>query len=102
VLGGFGLPHAETHAIILPHVTRFNVAAASDARERLCDALRSDDPAVTLLQLLQSFPIPQRLRDIGLAADKIAVAADQVASLGIRDPRPVSAAEVRDLLTAAY
>jgi maleylacetate reductase len=102
VLGGFGLPHAETHAIILPHVTRFNVAAASEARERLCDALRSDDPAVTLLQLLQSFPIPQRLRDIGLAADKIVVAADQVASLGIKEPRSVSAAEVRDLLTAAY
>src|SRR5215831_8381120 len=28
VLGGLGLPHAETHAIILPHVTRFNLAVA--------------------------------------------------------------------------
>ena len=32
VLGGLGLPHAETHAIILPHVTRFNLAAAPAAR----------------------------------------------------------------------
>ena len=35
VLGGLGLPHAETHAIILPHVTRFNLAAAPEAHARL-------------------------------------------------------------------
>src|SRR5947208_1448199 len=39
VLGGLGLPHAETHAIILPHVTRFNLAAAPDARARPSAAL---------------------------------------------------------------
>ncbi len=42
VLGGLGLPHAETHAIILPHVTRFNLAAAPEANARLTDALGSD------------------------------------------------------------
>src|SRR2546429_9582837 len=36
VLGGLGLPHAEAHAIILPHVTRFNLAAAQEARGRPC------------------------------------------------------------------
>ena len=35
VLGGLGLPHAETHAIILPHVTRFNLDAAPEAKARL-------------------------------------------------------------------
>src|SRR5262249_40685869 len=39
VLGGFGLPHAETHAIILPHVTRFNLPAAPEASQRLAAAL---------------------------------------------------------------
>jgi maleylacetate reductase len=102
VLGGFGLPHAETHAIILPHVTRFNLAGAPEARERLSDALRSDDPAATLERMLQGFPIPQRLGDIGLDRKKIDEAANQVAALGIRDPRPVSAADVRSLLSSAY
>jgi maleylacetate reductase len=102
VLGGLGLPHAETHAIILPHVARFNLEGAPEARERLSEALASDHPASTLQEMLQSFPIPQRLRDIGLAREKIADAADQVAALGIKDPRAVSAADVRELLTAAY
>src|SRR2546429_10002669 len=34
VLGGLGLPHAETPAIILPHVMRFHLVAAEDARTR--------------------------------------------------------------------
>ena len=45
VLGGLGLPHAETHAIMLPHVMRFNLDAAPEAKARLQDALGSDDPA---------------------------------------------------------
>jgi maleylacetate reductase len=102
VLGGFGLPHAETHAIILPHVTRFNLTNASEARERLSDALKSDDPAATLERMLRGFPIPQRLGDIGLAREKIDDAAKQVAALGIKDPRAVSAADVRSLLSSAY
>ena len=47
VLGGLGLPHAETHAIILPHVTRFNLAAAPEAQARLMEAL-GGDPATVL------------------------------------------------------
>jgi maleylacetate reductase len=39
VLGGLGLPHAEAHAIILPHVMRFNLEAAPEAKARLEDAL---------------------------------------------------------------
>src|SRR5215813_9925475 len=44
VLGGLGLPHAETHAIILPHVARFNLVAAPEARPRLARAFGADDP----------------------------------------------------------
>jgi alcohol dehydrogenase class IV len=86
----------------LPHVTRFNLANAPEARERLSDALRSDDPAATLERMLRGFPIPQRLGDIGLAREKIEEAANQVSALGIRDPRAVTAADVRSLLSLAY
>ncbi len=58
VLGGLGLPHAETHAIILPHTTRFNLAAAPDARARLSEALGADDPADRLAQMLRRLPDP--------------------------------------------
>ena len=102
VLGGLGLPHAETHAIILPHVARFNLEAAPEAAARLREAFRGEDPARLLATMLQRFPIPQRLREVGLEAGKFAVAAEQVAALGITDPRPVSAADVEALLLAAF
>jgi maleylacetate reductase len=102
VLGGFGLPHAETHAIILPHVARFNLAAAGEARARLATALGDDDPAGMLERMLGGFPIPQRLRDIGFAEAKIADAAAQIAAQHITEPRPASGADVRAILTAAF
>ena len=102
VLGGLGLPHGESHAIILPHVTRFNLAAAPEARAALAHALGSDDPAARLAAMLEAFPIPHRLRDIGFDRGRIEFVASEVAKLGITAPRPVSGADVRALLAAAY
>ena len=101
VLGGYGLPHAETHAILLPHVARFNLAEAPDAHARLADALGSGDPADALLRMVQEFPIPQRLRDVGFDAGRINDTATQVAALGIREPRPVSVEDARGILRTA-
>jgi maleylacetate reductase len=102
VLGGLGLPHAEAHAIILPHVTRFNLQAAADAKARLAEAFGSADPADALARFLQKFPIPQRLHDIGFDAGKVDFVAGEIAAQAIKSPRPVSAADVRELLQAAY
>jgi maleylacetate reductase len=102
ILGGLGLPHAETHAIILPHVARFNLAAAPQARQHLSAALGKDDPADALGSLLRAFPIPQRLRDIGFDKAKIDLVAEQVDKLAISVPRRVSIEDVRALLSAAY
>jgi maleylacetate reductase len=104
VLGGLGLPHAETHAIILPHVARFNLAApaAADARARLSEALGADDPAEGLAAALRGFPIPQRLSEVGFDRAKIDFVANEVAALSINSPRQVSADDVRALLAAAY
>jgi maleylacetate reductase len=102
VLGGYGLPHAETHAILLPHTTRFNLTAAALARARLAEALRASDPADALAAMLAAFPIPQRLRDVGLDEKRIGDAAGEVATLAIAVPRPVSADDARAILEAAY
>jgi maleylacetate reductase len=102
VLGGFGLPHAETHAILLPHATRFNLAAAPQARERLAEVFHADDPAAALAAMVSGFPIPQRLRDVGLEQERIADAAAEIAAFNVTMPRPVSAADARALIEAAY
>jgi alcohol dehydrogenase class IV len=102
VLGGLGLPHAETHAILLPHVMRYNLEAAPEAKARLQDALGSDDPAAAVAAMLKKFPIPQRLRDVGFKSEKIDFVADEIAVGKITAPRPASASDVRELLAAAY
>ena len=102
VLGGLGLPHAETHAIILPHVIRFNLEAAPEARSRLEESLGSSDAAGAIAAMLKGFPIPQRLRDVGFDAAKADFVANEIAAASITSPRPVSASDVRDLLSAAY
>src|SRR6185295_2306732 len=101
VLGGLGLPHAETHAIILPHTARFCLAATPDARQRLAQAFGVDDPADYLATILRKFPIPQRLSDVGFDRGKIEFVASEVAALKIAVPRPASGADIRALLADA-
>ena len=102
VLGGLGLPHAETHAIMLPHVMRFNLEAAPEAKARLQEALGNDDPAGAVAAMLKKFPIPQRLRDVSFDSAKADFVAGEIAAASITAPRPASAGDVRDLLAAAY
>jgi maleylacetate reductase len=102
VLGGFGLPHAEAHAIILPHVTRFNLAAGGPERGWLTRTLGGDEPAEMLAALLAGFPIPHRLRDVGFDQAKIPDAAGQIAALAITQPRRVTADDAAALLRSAY
>jgi maleylacetate reductase len=102
VLGGYGLPHAETHAVLLPHTTRFNLAANTDANVRLAEALRTHDPADALEKMLHGFGIPRRLRDLGFSEAKIIDAAAQVGALKIVAPRTVSQDDARTLFAAAY
>ena len=91
VLGGLGLPHAETHAIVLPHVTRFNLSATPEARAQLVAAL-GGEPADRLAAMLRSLPIPHRLSQVGFDDSKTDFVAQEVAALSISAPRPVSAA----------
>jgi maleylacetate reductase len=102
VLGGLGLPHAEAHAIILPHVMRFNLEAAPDAKARLAEALGSGDAADAIAHMLKKFPIPERLREIGFDSGKTDFVANEVAAGGIMAPRPATVGAVSELLAAAY
>src|SRR5262252_6022312 len=95
------LPRAETHAIILPHVTRFNLAAAPQAQAQLAAALGGDG-AERLAVLLRGFPIPQRLLEVGFDRAKTDFVAQEVAAMSITVRRKVSAEDVRTLLAAAY
>ena len=102
VLGGsFGLPHAPTHAAVLPHVAAFNAPAAPEAMARIARALGADDAAAGLAALGRSLGLPMSLRALGLRAQDIDRAATLVTSSAYANPRPATVDDVRALLQQA-
>ena len=102
VLGGsYGLPHAETHAILLPHVLAFNAPATPDTVARLRGAL-GDDPAAALFDLGPKLHTPPGLRSLGMKEDRL----DDAARLGCEsppaNPRAVERRALRALLDDAF
>jgi maleylacetate reductase len=103
VLGGtYDLPHAETHAIILPHAVAYNAPAAPGAMRRIADAIRSAEAPQGLYELAQSLGIPLSLKELGLPAEAI----EKVVQTALRDPywnpRALRVDRLRGLLTRAY
>lgn len=73
VLGGaFNLPHAETHAVVLPHVLALKAPSVPHQAARLADALGQPGSAVDALEhLLASLRAPRALCDYGLREEHI-------------------------------
>lgn len=102
-LGGtFNLPHAETHAVVLPHVAAFNAPAAPEALRRAARALGADDAAGALFDLAARLGCPTSLRDIGLREDRLDAAAVLVTEVPYPNPRPFGPAGVRGILQGAW
>ncbi|MET0456866.1 MAG: maleylacetate reductase [Mycobacterium sp.] len=102
VLGGtFNLPHAETHAAVLPHVLRLNLAAAPDAEKQLRSAFGADDPAAHLFHLTQDLGAQMSLAALGMPPDGVATVIDQATSAPYANPTPVTAAALQILLADA-
>ncbi|WP_188189831.1 maleylacetate reductase [Nonomuraea sp. SYSU D8015] len=103
VLGGaFGLPHAETHTVLLPHVAAFNEPAVPALRTRAAPALGDVNVADGLTRLIARIGAPVSLAGIGLARSDLDLAVKLVLDKDLRDnPRPVGEPEVRRILTGA-
>lgn len=103
VLGGsFGLPHAETHAVILPHVVAYNRAAAPAAMADIAQALGAGEAAEGLYDLARTLRAPASLREIGLGQEDIAAAAALAAADPYANPSPVTQEGLVGLLRRAW
>jgi maleylacetate reductase len=102
VLGGFGLPHAETHAIVLPHAMAYNAAAAAAAMQRVCEALKASDAAQAVWDLEKQLGIPMRLADVGMQEADLERAARIASDAPYPNPRKVEYEPVLGLLRDAY
>ncbi|MBO0803092.1 MAG: maleylacetate reductase [Nocardiopsaceae bacterium] len=103
VLGGrYNLPHAQTHATVLPYVLAFNAGAASEAASRIEGSFGSNSALEGLQRLRTALGAPRALADFGFAeADIPAAAAAILPAVPPGNPRPVTAADLEALLRAA-
>src|SRR5262249_46644236 len=100
--GSFGLPHAETHTVILPHVVAYNRDAAAPALARVARALGARDPAAGLRDLAAGLGAPTSLQELGLARGSLDRVAELASANPYWNPRPVSREALRALLEDAY
>ncbi|NUR96089.1 MAG: maleylacetate reductase [Kribbellaceae bacterium] len=104
LLGGtYGLPHAETHAAVLPQVTRINAPAVPESAARLSAALggsmAADALAGQLFDLFETAGVAVKLRDLGLTEEQADAAAAGFDVAG--NPVAVGKNEIRDILRRA-
>jgi maleylacetate reductase len=105
--GSFGLPHAETHAVLIAHAAAFNSAAAPEAMARVARALGAQrdggaDAPSALFDLGARLGCPTSLRALGLAEADLDRAADFAVERPYDNPRPVDRAWIRQLLDDAW
>ena len=104
VLGGaYNLPHAQTHATVLPYVLAFNAPFAPDSEQRIAAALGADDAVTGLDALRSTLAAPTALKEHGLLEADIPQAVELILpAIPASNPRPVSAENLEELLRAAY
>ena len=104
VLGGmFDLPHAQTHAVVLPHVLAFNVPSAPAAQQRIATAFDAPSAVDGLARLRSRLDAPRALRDYGMPASGIGPAAAAVLeAVPAGNPTPVTLDNLTTLLRAAW
>ena len=100
--GAFNLPHAETHAVLLPYTTAYNRSAAREAMRAAAETLGVEDPPTELMSIAQIIDAPSSLRDIGMREQDIERAASLALERHYPNPAPLTLEGMRVLLEAAY
>ncbi|MCF1710309.1 maleylacetate reductase [Tabrizicola sp. J26] len=103
VLGGsFNTPHAETHAILLPHTTDFNEEAVPGLLAPIAQVFGGGSAGKGLWDFAKALGAPMRLADLGLTEADM----DRAAAIAMKNrydnPRPFTEADIRALLQSAW
>lgn len=100
--GSYGLPHAPTHTVVLPHAMAHNAPAAPEAMARVAAALGVADAPGGVFDLVAAAGGPLSLRELGLAEADLPAAATLATARPYPNPRALTAAGVEGLLRAAW
>ncbi len=102
-LGGtFGLPHAETHTVVLPHAMAYNAPAAPGAMRRIAEALGVSDAPTGVYDLVASLGGPTSLAELGFRESDIALAAQIATAAPYPNPRELTTDGIATLLRDAW
>ncbi len=100
--GSFDLPHAETHAIVLPHAIAYNARSAAAELTPICDLLGGENAGLALHAFAKEMNAPLALKDLGLRESDLDRAADLATTKPYPNPHPVTRADIRALLQVAW
>ncbi|MGF6448155.1 maleylacetate reductase [Paraburkholderia youngii] len=100
--GSFDLPHAQTHAIILPHALAYNAKAATRAMGRIASALYGVSAPQAVFDLAEKNGARLALKDIGMKESDL----DKACAIALQNqypnPRALEKSALRRLLQDAY
>ena len=100
--GAFNLPHADSHAVLLPYTAAYNREAAPDAMRVAAEALVVEDTPSEILSIARLIEAPMSLREIGMNENDIDTAVSLALERQYPNPAPVTIEGIRVLLEAAY
>ncbi len=100
--GSFDLPHAETHAVILPHALAFNARAAGKELEPVGRIFGNTNPGRALYDFAKRLGAPLSLKEIGMPEEDLGKAAELATSKPYWNPQPVTKEDIVTLLEAAF
>jgi len=99
--GSFDMPHAETHAVMLPHTIGFNAVAVPDLLMPVAD-LFGGSAGGGLHDFARSVGAPLTLKELGLEQPDLDRAAEIATRNPYWNPRPFDRAAIRALLQDAW
>jgi maleylacetate reductase len=99
--GSFDMPHAETHAVMLPHTIGFNAVAVPELLKPVADILDGNAGA-GLYDFAKSVGAPLTLQELGLKQADLDRAAEIATKNPYWNPRPFDRAAIRALLQDAW
>jgi maleylacetate reductase len=99
--GSFDMPHAETHAVMLPHTIGFNAVAVPELLKPVADIFGSSAGG-GLHDFAGSVGAPLTLRELGLKQADLERAAEIATKNPYWNPRPFDRAAIRALLQDAW
>jgi alcohol dehydrogenase class IV len=100
--GAFDLPHADTHAVLLPYTTAYNRDAAPEAMRAGAKALGVEDTPTELLSIAVTIDAPKSLRELGMKDTDLEKATSVAMEKQYPNPAELTRDKIRVLLEAAH